>query len=329
MTLTIGKTNLRSLFVLIIAALISVFALGLYWTATSTSQTVTATLAFVAGLSMIVLPCTLPLVFIIVPLSAGKGYKKGLVMSILFGLGLIITIGLYGLIVAWLGQTAGLDTAIQVMFFLAGVAAITFGLSELGLLKFHLPVFQSTPKVIGKQGDYLKSFFMGLFLGNAGVGCPNPAFYILLAYIATTGNLVEGVGLGLIHGLGRALPLIMIALLAILGVNIVSKVAAKTGTIQKWTGWALIFIGAFILINGLPGGHAWYEETFVHEGWNEIVEKLNLPAELEADVHEHEEGSEDSMLGSLYPWLLLALIAIPIIWYKLKFRNQNKVRRGI
>jgi len=37
-------------------------------------------IAYVAGLSMIVLPCTLPLVFIIVPLSMGKGYKKSIPM---------------------------------------------------------------------------------------------------------------------------------------------------------------------------------------------------------------------------------------------------------
>ena len=37
-------------------------------------------IAYLAGLSMIVLPCTLPLVFIIVPMSMGQGYKKGLFM---------------------------------------------------------------------------------------------------------------------------------------------------------------------------------------------------------------------------------------------------------
>jgi cytochrome c-type biogenesis protein len=35
-------------------------------------------IAYLAGLSMIILPCTLPLVFIIIPLSMGKGGKKGL-----------------------------------------------------------------------------------------------------------------------------------------------------------------------------------------------------------------------------------------------------------
>jgi len=41
--------------------------------------------SFAAGLSMIVLPCTLPLVFVIVPMSMGKGYTKGLLTAIMFG----------------------------------------------------------------------------------------------------------------------------------------------------------------------------------------------------------------------------------------------------
>ena len=53
-------------------------------------------ISYLAGLSMIILPCTLPLVFIIVPLSMGKGGKKGLVMASLFGAGLTITITFYG-----------------------------------------------------------------------------------------------------------------------------------------------------------------------------------------------------------------------------------------
>ena len=69
-------------------------------------------IAYVAGLSMIVLPCTLPLVFIIVPLSMGKGYRKGLTMALLFGAGLTITIATYGVGVATIGQSASLDLSL-------------------------------------------------------------------------------------------------------------------------------------------------------------------------------------------------------------------------
>src|SRR5574341_669007 len=129
-------------------------------------------LSYVAGLSMIILPCTLPLVFIIVPLSMGQNSKKGLVMALLFGIGLTITITAYKTGVAILGKTASLDQISVVMFLIAGIAAFVFGLSQLKLVTLKLPSYSGTPKFIQNRGDYSKSFFMGILLGNAGVGCP-------------------------------------------------------------------------------------------------------------------------------------------------------------
>ncbi len=109
-------------------------------------------IAYVAGLSMIVLPCTLPLVFIIVPMSVGQGYKKGLSMALLFGAGLTITITLYGFGVASLGQTASLDQVSTVMFLIAGIAAFLFGLSQLKLINLKMPAYlerQNLFKIVG------------------------------------------------------------------------------------------------------------------------------------------------------------------------------------
>ena len=55
--------------------LFSIILVGLLWLAGG-DHPVSLTLAYAAGLSMIFLPCTLPLVFIIVPLSMGKVTKK-------------------------------------------------------------------------------------------------------------------------------------------------------------------------------------------------------------------------------------------------------------
>jgi len=59
-----------------------VFVVGLFWMFTTPNMTVGLTLSFVAGLSMIFLPCTLPLAFVIVPLTMGKDPKKGLLMAL-------------------------------------------------------------------------------------------------------------------------------------------------------------------------------------------------------------------------------------------------------
>lgn len=276
-------------------------------------------IAYVAGLSMIVLPCTLPLVFIIVPMSMGHGYKKGLSMALLFGAGLAITITLYGFGVAFLGQTASLDQISTVMFLIAGIAAFLFGLSQLKLIKLKMPAYSRTPKFIQNRGEYSKSFFMGMLLGNAGVGCPNPLFYWLLIYIAGTGSIEIGASLGVIHGVGRAIPLIFMSVLAIIGINATKGLTAKRISIEKATGFMLIVIGAFLIINGLPEGHEWYEETFVHNGWNALVEASPTLSEFMMDEHEHEYGEKISK--DYIPILLLTLIIVPIIWHKISKRK--------
>jgi len=281
-------------------------------------------IAYAAGLSMIVLPCTLPLVFIIVPLSMGQGYKKGLSMALMFGAGLIITITAYGVGVATLGQTTSLDQISTIMFLVAGIAAFLFGLSQLKLINLRIPSYSGTPKFIQSRGDYSKSFFMGLLLGNAGVGCPNPLFYWLLIYIAGTGSIEIGASLGLVHGVGRAIPLILMSTLAILGINATKGLTTKRVTIEKLTGIMLIVIGAFLIINGLPEGHEWYEETFIHKGWNGLIESTPIPAEFGMDEHEH--GYKDEISKDYVPILLGSLIAVPIIWYSIKKKREATVQ---
>lgn len=273
-------------------------------------------ISYVAGLSMIILPCTLPLVFIIVPMSMGKDRKKGLVMASLFGSGLVITITLYGLVIGLVGHTAELDNISFVMFFVAGIAAFLFGLSQLKLFELRLPSYSGTPKFIQNRGDYTKSFFMGLLLGNAGVGCPNPLFYWLLIYIAGTGSFEIGASLGAVHGVGRAIPLVLLSLLAIMGVNATKSITSNREKIEKITGWMLVVIGSFLIINGIPGGHEWYENTFIHIGWNNLVSMTPLPPEFHIGKHSH--NFEYKIPEEITPVLFFGLIIFPIIWYFMK-----------
>ncbi len=270
-------------------------------------------IAYLAGLSMIILPCTLPLVFIIIPLSMGKGGKKGLLMATMFGTGLTITIMFYGLGIGILGQTADLDQISTYMFLIAGLAAFIFGLSQLKLFELKLPTYSGTPKFIQNRGDYSKSFFMGLLLGNAGVGCPNPLFYWLLIYVASTGSAEIGASLGIVHGVGRAIPLILLSVLAMIGVNATKGITSSRVNIEKITGWMLIIIGAFLIIQGIPGGHEWYESTFIHTAWNNLVSTNLLPPEFHVGEHGHDYDTK--IPQELVPILFVGLMVFPIIWY--------------
>ncbi len=286
-----------------------------------------APIAYVAGLSMIILPCTMPLVFVIVPMSMGKTPHRGLGMSVLFGAGLVITITAYMSGAALLGNAASLDDASSVMFGIAGAIAYVFGLSQLRIISLRLPTYTGMPGFMQDRGDYAKSLLMGILLGNAGVGCPNPMFYWLLVHVASTGSLELGASLGVVHGIGRAVPLIFVSVIAILGVDLTRRLVRGRARIEWVTGVMLVVLGAFLVINALPSGHAWYEQTFVHSGWNSVVTSLDIPQELVMDRHTHQAGH--LLPVWLAPAILGALITAPAVaWAAIRAREQRRLRAG-
>ncbi len=314
----VGEKRFKIFLVTTGLALFSIFVIGLFSLATSPLEAVTLTLAYTSGLSMIVLPCTLPAVFVIVPLSIGKDYRRGFTMALLFGLGLTLTIGAYGVAVAYLGKILYLDQVTLLMWLTAGVAAYLFGLSELGLIRVRAPSYAGPlPAALQERGDYFKAFGMGLLLGNAGIGCPNPAFYVLLTYIAGSGSLVTGAANGLIHGIGRATPLLALSILAILGVNATGWVLSKRERIDKLVGWGLIGLGSLMIPKGYLLGHAFWEESVLHKVWNKLVH-------LTFGANVAESAAVEQALGDMPvhdPWLLYGpwaviglLIALPILW---------------
>jgi len=300
--------------------LLAVIVFGLFFLAGSTAGTTSLLLSYAAGLSMIFLPCTLPLAFIIVPMTMGQKPKKGLIMALLFGLGVSITLAFYGTLTASVGSFLGVDKATRIMFTLAGLAALIFGLSELKLINFIMPGFSGAmPAWIQRRKDYAKIFFMGIFLGNAGVGCPNPAFYILLTYIASVGSISTGAWLAFIHGIGRATPLIFLAILGLLGVNALGWIKNKKASVDKVMGWGLVLVGTFIFAFGFFG-MAWWEEGPIHIVWNNAIHQIspNL-AELEGHKLLVPSGFVQGPLWSGWAFSTILLLLV-YIWNKTRKR---------
>ena len=306
--------------------LLSIIVIGLFSLFTSPQFIPGFSLAFLAGLSMIFLPCTFPLVFVIVPMALSRHIGKGLVMAVLFGLGLILTFSLYGLVLSWLGGFIQLYKIIGYMLIFGGITALAFGISELGLIKFKLPFKQTIlPASLQNKNDYIRSFFLGFFLGNAGVGCPNPAFYILFGYVAVLGTPSVGISLGALHGLGRFVPLLFLVVLAALGINASGKLAAYQGQVKRWVGWAMVGLGAFILNYGIFG-MAWFENSFIHEGWNKFLEKI-APKIAESEALESALKIPEGR-GGIIPWLALsATIVLVVVWNYWKNKNKAIIKK--
>jgi cytochrome c-type biogenesis protein len=291
------KTVVYTIFVLLSVIFLGIiFSLTTEYNPEKTDQLSYPTwlvIAYLAGLSMIVLPCTLPFVFIIVPMTIDKGYKKGLAIALLFGGGMTTMITLYGLALAFLGKTTGLSDVSTALMMIAGIISFIFGLNRLKLIDIKLPSYSGTPKFFQGRSEYSKAGLMGLLVGNAGVGCTNPLFYIMLIYIMSTGNPEIGASLGFVHGIGRAIPLILVAVLAIVGFNPTRTLVSKRTQIEKVSGFVMIALGAFLIINGIPEGQQWFMTTFMHTVWNDFVEYTHLPKQLIVGMLPQQSASKE------------------------------------
>lgn len=300
--------------------LLSIIFIGLFSLWTSPQFIPGYSLSFLAGVSMIFLPCTFPLIFIIVPLALSRKIGKGLTMALLFGLGLTLTFTFYGIALSWLGGFIELYKVISWMLVLGGIASLIFGISELNLIKFKLPFRQTIlPASLQGKNDYIRSFFLGFFLGNAGVGCPNPAFYIVFGYVATLGIPLVGAATGMLHGLGRIVPLLFLVVLAVLGVNAMNKLTAYQDRVKRWVAWALIALGAFIFTYG-AFGMAWFEDSIIHQAWNRFLE-ITFPKIAESPIIESSLNLPQGTEG-VGPWLVFAaIISVVILWDALRNRK--------
>lgn len=312
--------KIKIFFVGLAFTLLSIIIIVLTYLATSSVETLTTILSFAGGVSNIVLPCTLPLVFIIVPLCMSKGYKKGLAMALLFGLGLTTMLAIYGGAIALVGKYLGLDQATKILYIIAGIAAFIFGLSTLALIAFEMPSYSRIPAFIQRQSDYLKALFLGFFLGNAGIGCPNPITYLILAAAAGTGSVAVGAWYMAVNGLGRTLPLLFFAVLGILGVNATTGLLKRKALVDKITGWTLVVISFFIILNGVFG-HLWYEGSLFHDGLNMVLGKIGGEqlAEANIPIEEFETGVPYFQLGA---WINLFLPSMILTWYYFKKQGE-------
>ncbi|MBD3286582.1 cytochrome c biogenesis protein CcdA [candidate division WOR-3 bacterium] len=156
---------------------------------------------FIGGVISSLSPCVLALI----PLSIGYvgGYaegstKKAIIYSLMFVLGLTITFVVLGGIAAYVGGMFGLQG--KVWYFILAGAAFLVGLNLVGLLKFELPWLK---KIKVRKTGLWGALLFGLVFGIASSPCAAPILALILAFAATTKNVVYGMGLLLTYSIGH------------------------------------------------------------------------------------------------------------------------------
>ena len=191
--------------------------------------------AFAWGiLSVILSPCHIACIPLIVGFIDGQGNistRRAFGLSLLFGLGIIITIGLIGLITGLAGRMMG-DIGGYGNYFVA-IVFFAIGLNLLGILP--LPFMEGGANPNYKRKGFLAAFILGLIFGVALGPCT-------FAYMATM--------LGVVFSMASTqLPLAMLILAAFAVGHCSVLVFAGTFTevVQHYLHWSEKSKGAVIL----------------------------------------------------------------------------------
>ena len=202
---------------------------------------------FLGGLLSASSPCVLailPLVIGYVGGASGGDRRKSVLYSLLFALGLSITFTILGAIAAIFGRLFG--QVGELWYWIVGAIVITMGLSMIGLFEIRIPMSQKLqPKTRGALG----AFLLGLLFGVASSPCATPVLVVILAYVASQGQVLYGTLLLFIYAIGH------VALIIAAGISagFVQRFAKSRGAMgfSIWTkrvfGVLVTFAGLFII----------------------------------------------------------------------------------
>jgi cytochrome c-type biogenesis protein len=178
-----------------------------------------------------------------------KGKWQAAIQSTWFSLGLATTLAGLGIFAASLGRVYGqIGVGLPI---LVSAIAILMGLNLLELLPLRFPSLGATDWIQEDIPASLRSYLLGLTFGLIASPCSTPVLATLLAWVATTQDLLLGAGLLLAYTGGYVTPLIM--------AGTFTASLKKLLELRRWSVWInpasgvlLIGFGVFSLLSRLP-----------------------------------------------------------------------------
>jgi len=214
-------------------------------------------LAIVAGLSINIMPCVLPVIPLILMRlieQSKQSNGKRIVSGLAFCVGVIAFFAAFAVVSAVINLTTGsvLDlnslfrypTAVIVLF----LAIVFFGLAMLDVVTLSLPA-----AVTGRQGSgsgIAGSVGMGFFAGILSTPCSGALLGFVLVWAQTQPLLVSSTAIVLM-GVGMALPYAIIVLVPSL-LQRIPRPGTWMEIFKKSTGFLLFFIAAKLTLAALP-----------------------------------------------------------------------------
>jgi cytochrome c-type biogenesis protein len=211
-------------------------------------------LAFTAGLVATVNPCGFAMLPAYLSYFMGQtdderggrvaAVRSGLVTGVVVSSGFLLVFGLAGVLI-----TLGLRSIIDLLPWAAMV--IGGGLALLGATMLagfdpvlRLPRFSRAPE--GRRTSSVFAF--GVSYAVASLSCTLPVFLVAVAGAIPRANLISGVLLFVVYGLGMSLVLIVLTLALALGrQGLVRSMRRWSGPVQRVSGAVLLLAGGYIV----------------------------------------------------------------------------------
>jgi cytochrome c-type biogenesis protein len=207
---------------------------------------------FAAGLLTSLTPCMLSMLPITIGYIGGYETKSRLqaaAQSTWFALGLATTLAGLGIVAAFVGKVYG-QVGIGLPI-IVSVIAILMGLNLLEALPLQLPSFGGLEWISKDLPEGVRSYLIGLTFGVVASPCSTPVLATLLAWIATTQDLILGGVLLLFYTAGYVAPLIL--------AGTFTAAIKKLLELRRWSGWInpvsgaiLVGFGVFSLLSRIP-----------------------------------------------------------------------------
>ncbi len=205
--------------------------------------------AFLGGVLVSFSPCVYPLVPItlgFIGVKAGSSRLRGLILSLIYVLGLAVTYSILGLIASLTGRLFGQISTHPVSFLIIGNACIIAGLSFFDIININFAGIRLQNK-IKMRGDVLSVFLLGLASGLVAGPCTTPALGTILLYATTKQNIFYGASLLFVFAYGMGFLLILAGTFSAVFINL-SRSGIWLARLKKLSGFILLGIGEYFLI---------------------------------------------------------------------------------
>ena len=207
---------------------------------------------FLAGLVTSLTPCMLSMLPITVGYIGGyesEGRWQAAAQSSWFALGLATTLAILGLVATTIGKVYGqIGVGLPIV---VSLIAIAMGLNLLEILPLRFPSLGETNWIGEDLPRGIRSYLLGLTFGLIASPCSTPVLATLLAWVASTQNLVLGSGLLVAYAIGYVTPLVI--------AGTFTASIKKILELRRWSSWInpvsgalLLGFGIFSLLSRLP-----------------------------------------------------------------------------